>query len=125
VKIEHKALLATAMLSPNEQSNGHVRRPALRPVEALKLPPGRKILPWGWWARDQFEPGSTLLWREQVAKRRAHLRTVGKLKHNPDRRMMKELRRRVEADWLNYHLARDMDLARKFDERFRQSFATH
>lgn len=35
----------------SDQHHGREQRPALRPVEAAKLPSGRKILQYFWWVR--------------------------------------------------------------------------
>ena len=99
----------------DERADERELRPALRPVEAAKLPPGRQILQYDWW-QQPFDDGTTLLWREQVAKKRALLRRTGKMRHDPDRRMTKEVRRHALGCWDN-HLV-DEHLAREFCERW-------
>ena len=56
----------------DERADERELRPALRPVEAAKLPPGRQILQYYWW-QDEFQAGTALLWREQVAQKRRGL----------------------------------------------------
>ena len=87
--------------------------PALRPV--AKLPTGWKILLYFWWEKP-FDDGTTLLWREQVAKRRAHLRAIGKMRHNPDKQLHKERRRYIVGDWINH--VNCPDYRPEFDERW-------
>ena len=56
-----------------------IDRPALRPVRAAEYPVGRKRLMARWWLTD-FEPGTTLLAREEHRQRRA----ARPPKHAPD-----------------------------------------
>lgn len=102
-------------MSSKQHGDERELRPALRPVEAAKLPPGRQILQYYWW-QQPFEDGTTLLWREQVAKKRALLRRTGKMRHDPDRRIRKEARRNAEHCWLN-HIA-NPSCARELHERW-------
>ena len=109
-------------MSRKQQADDGFLRPALRPVAAAKLPPGRKILPWGWWEKP-FDAGTVLLWREQVAERRAHLRAIGKMRHSPDRQLHKQRRRHLVHEWINH--VNCPDCAPEFDVRYVRSCAIH
>ena len=58
-------------------------RPALLPAVVAELLPGHRLLPKFWW-HSEFAPGTTLLARRLAQQRRALLRKVGRMKHDPD-----------------------------------------
>lgn len=76
-------------------------------IEQAGLPARGRALPWGWWTKS-FEPGTALLWRQQVQERRSQLRQLGRLKHDPDRRIAKE-RRRAAVSLFNWMTAEQDD----------------
>jgi hypothetical protein len=59
-------------------------RAPLQPTPMAELPAGRRLLLRRWWDELDLGAGTTLLARRLHQDRRARLRLVGRLKHDPD-----------------------------------------